>query len=317
MVHAVVDPDIQPVEHLKDRVGDRFTVEVAAAPDRESLIELLEGADFVMTTSRHPIDRTVMERTDLRFIAKFGTGVDSIDLEAATALGIPVTHTPGLNAKAVAEYTVMLALATTRELLPNVRLLQRGGWRDESDSTGQITDRTVGIIGFGRIGQRIAGLLSGFNVDVLASDPYIFEEDTDITGAELTDLEDLLTRSDVVTINAELTPETDGLIGADELALLSEDAYLVNTARGPIVDEDDLVAALENDELAGAALDVFETEPLPADSRLHDFENVITTPHVAAMTEASRVRSVDRLVDNVVDLLDGEPVADRYMAVSV
>ncbi|MFB6309965.1 MAG: NAD(P)-dependent oxidoreductase [Salinirussus sp.] len=315
MVHALVDPDIQPVDHLKQRVGDRFTVEVTAAPDRDTLIDRLQDADLILTTSRHPIDRTVMEQTNLRLIGKFGTGVDSIDLEAAADLGIPVTHTPGLNAKAVAEYTVMLALAASRHLLQNVRLLERGGWRDESASTGQVTDRTVGIVGFGRIGQRVAGLLSGFNVDVLASDPYVFEEDTDITGAELTDLDDLLSRSDVVTINAELTPETRGLIGADELALLSPDAYLVNTARGPIVDEDALVAALERGDLAGAALDVFETEPLPADSRLHGLDNVVATPHVAAMTKASRVRSVDRLIDNVIDLLDGEPVADRYMAV--
>jgi len=315
MAHALVDRDIQPVDHLQAQVGDRFTVEVGGEPDRETLIEQLQGADMILTTSRLPVDREVMERTDLTFIGKFGTGIDSIDLEAAADLGIPVTYTPGLNAKAVAEYTVTMALAVSRDLLVNDRRLEAGGWRDEAENASQVTGQTIGIVGFGRIGTRVAGLLSGFNVDVLAYDPYVFEEDTDVTGAELTDLDDLMTRSDVVTVNAELTPETDSMIGADELDLLSDSAYLVNTARGDIVVEDALVAALENDELAGAALDVFETEPLPTGSRLHDFDNVIATPHVAAMTSDSRTRCIDRLVDSAVKLLEGERVADRYMAV--
>jgi D-3-phosphoglycerate dehydrogenase len=200
-------------------------------------------------------------------------------------------------------------------VLANDRLLEDGNWRDEAQVASQVTGQTVGIVGFGRIGTRVAGLLSGFHVDVLAYDPYVFEEDTDVTGAELTDLEDLLTRADVVTVNAELTEETDGMLGADELGLLSSSAFLVNTARGDIVDEEALIDALENDELAGAALDVFEAEPLPTDSRLHDFDNVITTPHVAAMTRDSRVRCIDRLVENVTDLLAGDEPADRYMAV--
>jgi D-3-phosphoglycerate dehydrogenase len=315
MAHALVDRDIQPTEYLEERVGDRFTIEVGGEPDRETLIDQLQGADMILTTSRLPVDREVMERTDLRSIGKLGTGIDTIDLEAAADLGIPVTYTPGLNAKAVAEYTVTMAVAVSRDILANDRLLEGGNWRDEARMASQVTGRTIGIVGFGRIGTRVAGLLSGFNVDVLAYDPYVFEEDTDVTGAELTDLEDLLSRSDVVTVNAELTEETDGMLGAEEFALLSDSAYLVNTARGDIVVEDALIDALENDELAGAALDVFETEPLPTDSRLHDLDTVITTPHVAANTYDSRTRSIDRLVQNVTALLDGDEPADRYMAV--
>jgi D-3-phosphoglycerate dehydrogenase len=317
MPHALVDRDIQPMTHLESQVGDRFTLDIGGETDREALIASLQGADLILTTSRLPVDRTVLERTDLELVAKLGAGLDNVDLDAAAELEIPVTHTPGLNARAVAEHTVLMALAVSRELLPNARHLEAGGWRDDIGLGSELADATVGIVGFGRIGSRVAGLLSGFNADVLAYDPYVFEEDTEVTGGTLTDLETLLSESDVVTVNAELTPETEGLLGAAELDRMPASSYLVNTARGPIVDEDALIAALENDEIAGAALDVFETEPLPADSRLHDFENVVATPHVASSTERTRTRTIDRLVESAVALLSGDPVPDRYMAVSV
>jgi phosphoglycerate dehydrogenase-like enzyme len=316
MKSAVVDQDIQPEAVVRERAGDLLDLTVGVDGTEEALLEALDGREVLFCSSRLPVTERVLRGSpDLEVVGKIGTGVDSVDLDAAADLGIPVTHTPGLNAAAVAEHTVALVLAVARNVLGNHERLREGAWRDEIDLTGTILDKTVGIVGFGDIGSRVAAFVSGFNVDVVTYDPYVHAEDTEITGAELTSLEDLLRRSDVVTVNAELTPETRGLIGERELDLMKESAFLVNTARGPVVSEAALVDALDRGAIAGAGLDVFETEPLPPSSRLHEFENVVTTPHVAARTVESNTRSVEQLVDNVLALVEGETVPDRYMAV--
>jgi D-3-phosphoglycerate dehydrogenase len=194
--------------------------------------------------------------------------------------------------------------------------LRDGVWRDELEPGTLVNRKTIGIIGYGDIGSRLATLLTGFTVDVLAYDPYVEEIDTDYGGATLTDLDDLLSRSDVVSVNAELTPETNKLISDDELALLGSEGFIVNTARGPIIDESALLRSLRNDEIAGAALDVFEEEPLPADSELHSFDNVITTPHIAGVRTEVREKTSLLLAKNAVALLSGEPVSNRFMAVA-
>ena len=249
----------------------------------------------------------------LRIVSKIGTGLDNIDLEAATDLSVSVTYTPGSNAATVAEYTVGLVLAVSRDLVVNHDLLREGGWRDKIGLSTSIRGKTIGIVGFGDIGSRVAAFLSGFNVKVLAYDPCVYTEDTDVTGAKLTPLDSLLRRSDVVTLNTELTDETRGLIRADELKRMKDSAIFINTARGPIVSESALIDALEADEIAGAGLDVFETGPLPVTSTLHEFENVIATPHIGATTRESRVRSIETLIESVFAFLNGEPVADRYV----
>jgi len=316
MKHALVDDDINPREVLRETVGDRLSLEFGVETAEEALKDALAGKDVLFTTSRLPVTRRVLEETDLEIVAKIGTGIDNVDLKAARDLGIPVTYTPGVNAQAVAEHAVGLTIAVRRDIVRNYELLASGKWRDEAALTQGLTGQTVGIVGFGRIGSRVAALLSGFNVELLAYDPYVLEQDTDISGAELTSLDDLLARSNVLSINAELTEETEGLIGRRELDLLKDSAVLVNTARGPVVSESALVEALEEDRIAGAGLDVFETEPLPADSRLHDFDNVVATPHAAGITRKSRVESVETLVSNVLGLLDGDRVPDRYIAAS-
>lgn len=317
MRRALVDQDLQPAEALKAEVGDRLELDVGVESTEEAVIEALDGASVLFTTSRLPISERVLESADeLEVIGKIGTGLDNVDLDAASELGIGVTYTPGLNAAAVAEYTVGLALAVSRDIVQNDRLLEAGGWRNETELSSSVHGKTVGVVGFGDIGSRVAAFFSGLTTDVLTYDPYVFEEDTDITGAELTDLPDLLERSDIVTVNAELTAETEGLIGAPELDRMQESAILVNTARGPVVSESALIDALEAGEIAGAGLDVFETEPLPRDAPYHEFDNVIATPHVAATTTESRTLSIDALVDSVFGMLDGDGAPDRYTAVA-
>lgn len=314
MRRALADEDIQPAEELRAALKGRLGLDVGVEATEDALIDALEGVDVLFATSRLPVTERVLEASDLEIVAKIGTGIDSVDLQAAAERGIPVTYTPGFNAQAVAEHTVALLLAVSRNVVVNAGLLEEGYWRDEVELGTSVSGKTLGIVGFGRIGSRVAGVMSGFNVDVLAHDPYVPELDTDITGGELTSLEDLLQRSDFVTVNAELTEETRGMIGRREFELMKDSAVLVNTARGPIVSEDALLEALEERRIAGAGLDVFETEPLPASSPLHEFDNVVTTPHNAGMTEECRVRMIRTLASNAIDLLNGESIPERFIA---
>jgi len=315
---ALVDQDLQPFETLDDAVDGRLDLTVGVEADEAAVIDALDGAEVLFTTSRLPItDDVLASAADLQVVGKIGTGIDNVDLDAAADLGVGVTYTPGLNAAAVAEYTLGLAIAVSRDIVRNDHLLEAGGWRDETDLSTTVNGKTVGIVGFGDVGSRVAAFFSGLNMEVLAYDPYVFEEDTDVAGATLTTLDDLLARSDIVTVNAELTEETRGMIDADAFDRMQESAILINTARGPIVSESALVEALETGEIAGAGLDVFETEPLPDDSPLHDFDNVVATPHVAATTTETRVDSIRTLVDNVFGMLDGTGAPERYTAVPV
>lgn len=311
---VLADQDIQPSEVLRESVAGELDLEIGVDSDEEALTEALQGIDVLFGTSRLPLTRHVLEKSDLNVLAKIGTGLDNVDLAAARELNIPVTYTPGINAQAVAEHTVGLTLAVARNVVANDRSLAEGYWRDAIELGTGISGKTYGIVGFGRIGRRVAGVLSGFNVDVLAYDPYVLEQDTDITGTVLTSLEDLLNRSDIVAINAELNEETRGLISHSEFETMKESAIIVNTGRGPIVSEDALVEALERGQIAGAGLDVYETEPLPPSSPLHAFDNVVATPHVAGMTQECRVEMIETLVSNTLGLLNDRQIPERYIA---
>lgn len=314
MRRGLIDRDITPTDRLAKRVGDVIDTEIGGPGTVEELIAALSGKDVVFTTSRLPISRQVLERTDLDLVAKIGTGVDNVDLETARDRDIPVTYTPGTNAIAVAEHTIGLILAVTNQFERGRRTLRAGGWRDEVSLGRLITGKTIGIVGFGNCGRRVAALLAGFHATLLAYDPYIDPLDTEPTGTTLVSLEDLLKQSDIVTINAELTAETRGLIGKPELERMDEDAILVNTARGPIVDEAALINALRQGRIAGAGLDVFAEEPLPADSPLHDLESAILTPHIAGISRETRHRAIDLLADNALAVLAGDTIPDRYLA---
>ncbi len=279
------------------------------------LPQRLAGVDVVFVTSRVLLTREVFERaTDLDVVAKLGTGIDSIDLDAAREHGSTVTHTPGHNALSVAEHVLCLTLATARRLTATRNLIERGGWRDECPLGTRISGSTVGIVGFGNVGKRVGRLLGGFDVDVLINDPYVHRIDGELVGGTMTSLENVLEESDTVVVTAELTEETRGLIGAAELARMKESALLINAARGPIVEVPTLVDALRSGTIGGAGLDVFSDEPLSDDSELLDFDDVVVTPHVAAMTTESRTETIDQLVTNVNTIFDNADVPSRYLA---
>lgn len=315
MTVAAIDQDLQPVDRVRNRLPDGLSLRVGLTSDESALIDELQGTSVLFTTSRLKLTRRVFESTALDVVGKVGTGIDNIDLAAAADHDVAVTYTPGLNALSVAEHALGLSLATLRHTVTCQELLREGGWRDVTPEGTQLSGRTVGIIGFGNVGRRFAGLLRGFNVEVLVYDPFVQREDMELVGASLVSFDDLLSRSDLVSVHAELTDETRGMVDAAALASMKRDAVLVNTARGPIVDEDALVEALREGTLAGAGLDVFESEPLAPDSPLHELPTVTTTPHVAARTTSASHACIDLLTENVGRLLDGMAVPERYLAV--
>lgn len=315
MVRVVVDQDITPIEHLVARADDTWETTVGIETDPRGLQEALADQDVALVTSRVPLTREVLARAShLQVVGKLGTGIDSVDLGAAQENGITVTHTPGHNALSVAEHTLALVLATTRRFTAARGLVADGRWRDEYELGMRLSGSTVGLIGFGNVGKRFGTLLSGFDVDVLVHDPYVPTIDTELVAGEPASLDALLSKSDVVVVVAELTDETRGMIGSRELSRMDSDAILVNTARGPIVQEDALLDALTSGSIAGAGLDVFSTEPLGADTELLELENVVLTPHIAAMTAECRNENIAQLVENVSGILAGDHVPERYIA---
>ncbi len=315
MPRVIIDQDITPTGRLLEQLPDGWEATVGIEKDGETLRTAIGDYDVAFVTSRVPVSAEVLARASrLRIVGKLGTGIDSVDVEAAAEHGITVTHTPGHNALSVAEHTLGLTLATARRLTAARNLVAEGRWRDEYTLGTRLSGSTVGIVGFGNVGKRVGTLLSGFDVDILAYDPYVHDIDTELVGGERTSLDTLLSESDVVVLTAELTDETRGMIGERELSLMDSSAILVNTARGPIVREEALVSALSSGSIGGAGLDVFASEPLGADSELLELENVVVTPHVAAMTAECRAENIDQLVENVTRLMAGEPVHERYVA---
>lgn len=315
MPRVIIDQDITPTDRLLDQLPDSWEPEVGIEKSGARLRPPIADYDVALVTSRVPVSGDTLGReSSLRIVGKLGTGIDSVDIETAKENGVTVTHTPGHNALSVAEHTIGLTLATARRLTAARELVAEGRWRDEYTLGSRLSGSTVGIVGFGNVGKRVGTLLSGFDTDILAYDPYVPEIDTELVGGEQASLDVLLRESDVVVLTAELTDETRGLIGERELSLVGPSSILINTARGPIVQEEALLSALSSGTIGGAGLDVFTAEPLGADSELLQLENVVVTPHIAAMTSECRAENIDQLVENVTRLMAGDPVHDRYVA---
>jgi phosphoglycerate dehydrogenase-like enzyme len=277
---------------LAPKDGARSTTEVR---------RLADGAAGAIV-STDPFDAEVLAALpSLRVIARVGVGVDSIDLEAATAHGVAVTITPGANESTVADHTVAMMLGVLRRLAEHDAGVRRGEWnRTGRHTPWSLGDATVGLVGYGRTGRLVADRLCGFGVRILVADPV----PTTDPAVEMVTLEELLAAAHVVSLHCPLLPGTRGLIGAGQLALMRPDAILVNTARGGIVDEAALVEAIERGRLRGAALDVFEHEP-PRSPRLLELRNVLLSPHVAGLSERSVHEMTQRATASVVAVLCG------------
>jgi D-3-phosphoglycerate dehydrogenase len=224
-----------------------------------------------------------------RLVARWGIGMDSVDLEAASAHGIVVSNAAEYCVPEVAAHAAAFILMLGRRIIPLDRYVRAGNWagRQLTGPTQRFSTLTLGIVGLGRIGRRLATYMKPLMGRIIAYDPYISQSDADPYGVQLVSLEELLATSDFVSMHTPLNPETRGMIGAEHFAQMKPAAFLINTSRGPVVREPELVAALREGRLAGAALDVFAEEPLPLDSPLRELENVVLTPHGAAFSQQS------------------------------
>ena len=267
--------------------------------------KVAEGFDALVVRSQSKVTREVVEAgKGLRIIGRAGVGVDNIDVEAATARGIVVVNSPEGNTISAAEHTFGLLMAAARRVPQAHASMQRGEWDRKSFTGLELYNKTLGVVGFGRIGREVAFRAAAFRMKILAFDPFINEEFAREKGAELCTLDDLLSRSDFVTLHSPKTPETANLINAERLARMKPTAILVNCARGGIVDEAALYEALSSKKLGGAALDVFLNEPL-GDSPLLKLSNVVTTPHLAASTHEAQERVAVDVAEQVLEVLRG------------
>jgi D-3-phosphoglycerate dehydrogenase / 2-oxoglutarate reductase len=273
-------------------------INLVGAPARteNDLIQVAQDADALLVSTRESVTRRVLENIpSVKVIGRYGVGLDNVDLDAAADVGIVVTHYPDYCTSEVADHAMALLLAVNRRIVEQDRDLHDGAWEKFGSATGGILrgpvpplrQLTLGIVGFGRIGQALADRARPFGMRLLVADPYVSPDVVEAKGAELMTLNTLLPQVDLLTIHAPLTPETRGLINAERLSTMKPDASIINTARGPIIDLDALAEHLRQHTGARAALDVVYPEPLSLDHPLYALQNVIHTPHSAYYSEQS------------------------------
>lgn len=280
-------------------------------PSRQELIEKVRDKDALLCLLTDKIDAEVMDAApNLKVISTYSVGFDHIDIAEATKRGIYVTHTPGVLTDAVAEFTVGLILAVTRRIVEADKVIRSGQWDKPWNPyflTGpELKGKTVGLVGLGRIGVATAKRLSSFDVKLVYYDVERRWDVESVLNMEYVDLDTLLSVSDIVSIHVPLTKDTYHLINEERLRRMKKTAYLINTARGPVVDTNALVKALREGWIAGAALDVFEQEPLPPDHPLTKFNNVVLAPHIASATIEARQRMAELAARNLISVLKGE-----------
>jgi phosphoglycerate dehydrogenase-like enzyme len=294
---------------------------VPEPPDQPAVLAACTDADLVIADKRHKhrIDRPVLEKMHrCRLIQQPAVGFDTIDHRAAGELGIPVANAAGYNKEAVADWTVMTMIALLRHSFWGDRQLRAGRWTRgdplrEEMLGHELGAMTVGIIGLGNVGSSVARRLAAFGSRILFADVVT----RDYAGAEKVDLGTLLAESDIVCVHTPLDVDTGALIDAKALAKMKRGSYLINAARGPIVDEAALTEALRSGQLGGAGLDVYEVEPLATDSPLRTLENVVLAPHTAGATYEADARLIEVVGDNLLRVLDGLPPVNIVNEVKV
>ena len=287
----------------------RFQVQIEVVPEGATDADVREAvrtADLVIGDKTHRLRltrETLATMTRCRLIHQPAVGFDTIDAEAAAELGIPVANSAGFNSEAVADWTVMAILSLIRRSVLADRTMRAGGWPLQMFMGRELASMSVGIVGFGNAGRRVAERLKAFGPTILHSEVV----DRPWDGSRQVPFKELLRNSTVVTLHTALDSTTRGLVNAETLALMPAGSYLVNASRGPIVVEADLIEALRSGHLAGAALDVYQLEPLANDSSLRSMDNVLLSPHVAGFTRESESRLLEVTAANLIRVLDGEP----------
>ncbi|WP_449257395.1 2-hydroxyacid dehydrogenase, partial [Bosea sp. (in: a-proteobacteria)] len=304
----------QRAERLRALLPPGFVLTHGRERGEEHLKAIIAEADYAISGQVAVPGEVLRAAKKLKLLHKWGVGYDNIDIATAKALGIQVARTTGSNALPVAEFALGLMLSALRFIAYGHAELKKGHWATGRlpGDTFTLSGKTVGIVGFGAIGQNLARLLAGFGCRILYSKrtPLAAAQE-EALGARHAPLARILAEADIVSLHCPLTPETENLIDADALAAMKRTAVLVNVARGGVVNEADLVAALRARTIAGAAMDVYAVEPLPPDSELLTLDNLVVTPHLAAMAADTFEPTVTRMFANIAHVSRGEPVPER------
>jgi D-3-phosphoglycerate dehydrogenase len=291
-------------------LGDGFEIRHVDGADRSALLPAIADVDAILIRSATQVDAEALAvARRLKVVARAGIGLDNVDVPAATARGVLVVNAPQSNVVSAAEQAVALLLACARNIAPANAALKAGRWERSRWTGVEVADKTVGVVGLGRIGVLFAQRMSAFGTRLVAYDPYISPARAAQIGVRLVSLEDLLRESDFISIHLPKTPETVGLIGKDQLALCKPGVRIVNAARGGLVDEQALADALASGHVAGAGLDVFDKEPC-TDSPLFAFDTVVVSPHLGASTVEAQDKAGIAVARSVKLALEGEFVPD-------
>lgn len=280
-------------------------------PSQAVLMEKMPELNGLLSLLTDPLNAVVLDKSGPNFkvISQMAVGFDNIDIAAATRKGICVGHTPGVLTETCADFTFALLLAAARRVVEGDRIVRQGNWPIWGPFvlTGpEVNNATLGIVGFGRIGQAVARRARGFGMKILYYDQVRYPDAEKEFGAEFSSFHDLLAQSDFVSIHTFLSSETRGMFNRDVLSRMKPSAILINASRGPVVDSDSLVWALQEKRIAGAALDVFDPEPIPRDHPLLSMENIVIVPHIASASIQTRRRMAEISVQNLVAGLRGE-----------
>lgn len=306
----VNDSPLSAGEVMRELAPSGFTI-VHARPNSPEWTQALADTEYLVGLGEVKMDDAFYRAAPkLKLIQLLSAGYDRVDIEAARRARVPVCNNGGANAIAVAEHTIMLMLAVSRRLVWQHSMVASGRWRGNDVANVRLYElygRTLGIIGLGTIGKKVARLAKPFGLDVQYYDVVRLTEDqADALGVRFRLMNELLRTSDIVSLHVPLTPSTRHMIGSRELGLMKDTAYLINTCRGPVVDEPALYEALSNGTIAGAGLDVFDQEPPPADNPLFGLDNVILTPHFAGPTWDNQYGRFRNAFDNVQRVARGE-----------
>ncbi|GAA3925287.1 phosphoglycerate dehydrogenase [Microbacterium soli] len=297
-----------------EALGPDFDVRQVDGTDREALFAALADADAVLVRSATKVDAEALSHApNLKVIARAGVGLDNVDIKAATAAGVMVVNAPTSNIVSAAELTIGHILSLARRIPAANASLSGGAWKRSSFTGAELFEKTIGIVGLGRIGALVAARMNAFDMRVIAYDPYVTSSRAQQLGVQLVSLDELAAESDFITIHMPKTPETTGMIGAAQFAAMKKTAFIVNVARGGLIDEADLYEALVAGEIAGAGLDVFTSEPPAEGSTAHallSLPNVVVTPHLGASTVEAQEKAGVSVARSVRLALGGDLVPD-------
>ena len=304
----------EPLPHLEEDVKVLSTyadVKVASSPAEADLCKEITDADLLMIVYAKITSRVIESAPRLRGIVRCGIGVDNIDIKTASLRRIPVVNVPDYAIETVADHAFGLLISLARRITVADKAMKARNWGSWTSPSEQyrgvdLEGKTLGLVGLGRIGRAMARRSEAFNMDPVAFDPYVRQEQLNGTTIKLSDLEKLLRESDFVSLHAALTPETRGIIGEKQLRLMKKTAYIINTSRGPLIDEGALVRALKEKRICGAGLDVYGEEPPRKENPLFELDNVIATPHIAWYTDEAMMRLESMAVERAVELLQGK-----------